>query len=369
MSHVCVALAVVGRMEGDRIFDPASGRDNVLERFHLLREHLRSNGMVCRTADMFDPSSIDVLIFHDIMNDLDTILRTIKANPLVKLIYVPNEPDFVIPLHDETIIPQLPVDVVLTWNDRIADKFSHVIKCNIGQPIIVKEGIPIIPFNEKEFICSIFAYKPSTVAGTLFQERIRAVDFFSEQAYGMDLYGIGWETSGFHFVSASYKGPCKSKKEVLKKYKFSIAYENIGTIPGLITEKIFDCFAAGTIPVYLGAPNISNSIPASCFIDVRDFEGYTQLYEYLVNMSEDRYQQYLEAAKDFIQTPEYNFFTSKQYAELMVKQVKILMDKNKVARTPACLKWSLIKLIIRFPHVLKNWKPYKRMAMAMALVW
>lgn len=369
MSPVCVALIVDENMKGNRIFDLASGRDNVLERFYLLREQLGANGIECKTADMFKPSLIDILIFHNIMNDLDTILRTIKANPLVQLIYVPNEPGFVIPFHDEKILLQLPVDVILTWNDRIADKLSHVIKCNIGQPIIVKEDIPVIPFNEKEFICSIFAYKPSKVAGTLFQERIHAVDFFSSQEDGIDLYGTNWDDSGFHFVTTSYKGPCESKKEILKKYKFSIAYENVGTIPGLITEKIFDCFGAGTIPVYLGAPNISSSIPPSCFIDVREFEDYTQLYEYLINMSEDRYEQYLDAAKIFVQSPKYALFTSKHFSELMVKQIKVLMAKNKIARTPLYLKWKLIKLIINHPRIVRNWRSYKQMVTTMAFVW
>ena len=168
-----VAIIAHGNLQANRLFDPASSRDSILERFYLLRNELQSAGMVCQTADMYMPHEIDVLIFHDMLNELGTILKTIKANPFVQLIYVPNEPAFVAPMHDEKILPQLPVDAVLTWNDRIAGKFLHVIKCNIGQPVIDSESIPNLPFTNKKFICSIFANKPSGAPDSLFAERIQ----------------------------------------------------------------------------------------------------------------------------------------------------------------------------------------------------
>lgn len=363
-----VGLVVDGYIK-DQLFDSNSSRDGFLERFYMLRKYLHANGMECRTADMLESNTIEVLIFHDIMNNLDTILSTIKANPTVKLVYVPNEPSFVIPFHDEKILPELPVDLVLTWNDRIVNRFSHIIKLNIGQPIIIKGDIPSIPFEKKKYICSVFGYKPSNALGTLFKERIYAVDFFSKRPHGIDLYGIGWENSHLPFIDSVYKGSCNSKREVQKHYKFAIAYENIGTLPGLITEKIFDCFSAGTIPVYLGAPNIEDYIPSSCFIDVRDFDGYEDLYEYLDNMSKERYQKYLDAVKDFIETPEYDLFTSKHYAKNIVGQVDKLIGENRVSRTPVYLKWALIKLIVKYPRILKNWRQYKRMIFAMVKIW
>tara|TARA_R110002074_G_scaffold395156_1_gene583268 strand:+ start:649 stop:1452 length:804 start_codon:yes stop_codon:yes gene_type:complete len=58
----------------------------------------------------------------------------------------------------------------------------------------------------------------------------------------LDLYGRGYNE-------------IESKEEGLADYMFSIAIENdcYGTY---FTEKIMDCFAVGTIPVYLGAPDI-----------------------------------------------------------------------------------------------------------------
>lgn len=50
--------------------------------------------------------------------------------------------------------------------------------------------------------------------------------------------------------------PVKSKNEGLNDYMFSFAIENIKT-DGYFTEKISDCFATGTIPIYWGDDSIS----------------------------------------------------------------------------------------------------------------
>ena len=108
--------------------------------------------MECQTSDMYMPEDISILIFHDIMNSLDVILTVVKANPLVQLVYLPNEPSHIIPFHDSTILAKLPIDLMLTWNDHIANKHPHILKCNLGQPVIEKNKIPIKPFGKKKFM-------------------------------------------------------------------------------------------------------------------------------------------------------------------------------------------------------------------------
>ena len=39
-------------------------------------------------------------------------------------------------------------------------------------------------------------------------------------------------------------------------------------VNGYVTEKIFDAFKAGCVPVYWGAENITKYVPAECFIDM-----------------------------------------------------------------------------------------------------
>jgi hypothetical protein len=56
-------------------------------------------------------------------------------------------------------------------------------------------------------------------------------------------------------------------------------------LDGWITEKIFDCFYSGTIPVYLGAPDIDDWIRADCFVDMRGFSDFAELRAFLKQLS------------------------------------------------------------------------------------
>ena len=62
---------------------------------------------------------------------------------------------------------------------------------------------------------------------------------------GLDLYGSG------------PNNPINFKEEGLKDYYFSITIENSKS-KNYFTEKILDCFACGTIPIYWGCPNIGD---------------------------------------------------------------------------------------------------------------
>jgi hypothetical protein len=54
-----------------------------------------------------------------------------------------------------------------------------------------------------------------------------------------------------------YFNPFNKKEDVLIDYMFSITIEN-DSYSTYYTEKIMDCFATGTVPIYLGAPDIGS---------------------------------------------------------------------------------------------------------------
>lgn len=71
--------------------------------------------------------------------------------------------------------------------------------------------------------------------------RLKWIEILRDQ---VDLYG-----RGFNEIELKEHGLCD--------YMFSVVIEN-SEIPGFFTEKLLDCFATGTIPVYLGCPDIEN---------------------------------------------------------------------------------------------------------------
>jgi hypothetical protein len=140
-----------------------------------------------------------------------------------------------------------------------------------------------------------------------------------------------------------------------------MCFENAKNYPGLITEKIFDCFAAGVVPIYYGPPNVEQYIPKDCFINFLDFSDYDELYDFLISMDGVTYQAYLDAVKAFIQTPEYYEFTSKRFAEIVLEQVQSLMQEEAPNRTVLGFKWSLLKVVLRHPwFFLSNLKQCRR---------
>ena len=56
------------------------------------------------------------------------------------------------------------------------------------------------------------------------------------------------------------------KNEFLKKYKFSIAYEN-SSYPGYCTEKLMQAFAAGNVPIYWGDSTAVQEFNEKAFIN------------------------------------------------------------------------------------------------------
>jgi hypothetical protein len=86
-----------------------------------------------------------------------------------------------------------------------------------------------------------------------------------------------------------------SKLEVIAHYPFTIAFENSIT-RDYVTEKYYDPLVAGSVPIYMGAPNASEFRPGErCYIDVRDFSEPRALAGYLHELLRDerKYDEYL----------------------------------------------------------------------------
>ncbi len=91
-----------------------------------------------------------------------------------------------------------------------------------------------------------------------------------------------------------------AKLEMIAPHKFTLAFENSIAID-YVTEKFFDPLVAGSVPVYLGAPNVAEFAPADrCYIDVNDFTGPRDVGSYLDHLDrhDDEYEAYLDWKRD-----------------------------------------------------------------------
>lgn len=77
------------------------------------------------------------------------------------------------------------------------------------------------------------------------------------------------------------------KQNSSQYYKFIIAFEDV-VDTDYVTDKFYDPLLAGSVPIYLGAPNIEDFAPGdNCFVDVRRFEDPKSLANFIRKCYED----------------------------------------------------------------------------------
>jgi hypothetical protein len=88
----------------------------------------------------------------------------------------------------------------------------------------------------------------------------------------------------------------EAKRALISRYRFTLAFEN-SICKDYVTEKFFDPLIAGSVPVYLGAPNVEDFAPGdNCYIDATRFDNPRSLAQFLVGLAADEnaYAHYLQ---------------------------------------------------------------------------
>ena len=122
----------------------------------------------------------------------------------------------------------------------------------------------------------------STKKNTPLQKK--RVKFAKRNRRKIDLYG-----NGFNYIS--------NKEDGLIDYFFSVAYENDDT-DDYFSEKVLDCFATKTIPIYYGSKNIKNYFNEEGIIFVEDYK-YKNLSVSLYNHNIDAVNENYEKVKKY----------------------------------------------------------------------
>ena len=88
-----------------------------------------------------------------------------------------------------------------------------------------------------------------------------------------------------------------------------------------MTEKLFDCFRAGCVPVYVGPKEIAELVPSDCFIDGRDYATPEALDARLRAIGDDEYRAYQERIRAFLLSEKAKPFSQGQFAEVLVREI------------------------------------------------
>lgn len=88
----------------------------------------------------------------------------------------------------------------------------------------------------------------------------------------------------------------KAKIDWLSKYKFNMCFEN-SSYPGYTTEKIYEAFIGGTIPIYWGSTTVECDFNPRAFLNWFDYKNDEDFIQAIIELdtNEDKYKQmYLE---------------------------------------------------------------------------
>ena len=135
------------------------------------------------------------------------------------------------------------VDGIFTADQRLTEetgpdgKFLYCL--SNAAPWVMDRNI----YNKSKLVSMIASNKGYTEGH---KRRLRVVEKFHQKYGGDDLYGWG----------LPQELDIKEKSKGLKDYMFSFACEN-ANYPTYFTEKLTDCFACGTIPVYYGTAGVA----------------------------------------------------------------------------------------------------------------
>lgn len=331
------ALVVSSVYQQNRIFDLSDvwlNRDNCCVPFSMLKEAFFRHGYDLSTHDINDCKDSECIIHIEI--------------PRKALDDADSDRTFLLLFETELIVPEnwnlakhKYFHKIFTWHDEFIDHKKYF---KMNWSYVFPDQIRFEPSEKDKFCCMIAGNKTANHKLELYSKRLEAIRWFEKHHPKLfDLFGIGWNEirlPGFRFFEKlqilkffkkiisifspkypSYRGQVAIKNDTLKHYKYAICYENARDISGYITEKIFDCFFAGCIPIYWGANNITDHIPATCFIDKRKFATYEELFLFLSNITNDTYSEYIAAINCFLKDPAAQQFTAAHFAESIASEI------------------------------------------------
>ena len=316
------------------LFVPGAGENNgeFYLPYDLLREHFLAAGIELNTPDCN--------IGRQVTFELHVNCR--RQDPKARAYVYLYENPLIRPLNrDRKALARY--TKWFTWDGELLDDSRAV---NLPYPNRLEAG----PWNGPEarplFCVLVSSNKALAVVDPRdqYQARVRIIDWYERHApTDFHLYGRGWDRPAAlpgrwgrvrnqwrkllaRYLSsrspyATWRGPVDDKIGLLARARFCLAHENCRDLPGYVTEKLFDSFRAGCVPVYVGPEEIVDLVPPDCFIDGRAFNHPAELAAHLRSIDGDAYRGYQERIRAFLLSARARPFSREHFAETLVREI------------------------------------------------
>jgi hypothetical protein len=172
-------------------------------------------------------------------------------------------------------------DYILTHDKSLLNSSLNYKFAPVGGCWIKEENYKVWP---KDKLISIIASSKNFTDG----QQLRH-DIIKRHRGNLDVFGEGYNS-------------IENKEEGLARHRFSVVVENC-SVDGYFTEKLLDCFALGTVPIYWGCKNIEDFFDAS---GILRFETMEELDDIVSSLSAALYGKFQQGILQ-------NFNLFKQY--------------------------------------------------------
>jgi hypothetical protein len=240
-------------------------------------------------------------IAHVIMSSYLKVLNkyTINFGKIKKYLLWTHEP-----YHDITLTKSIKLKngaVINIMNVYTGDVFTHNFRYFYFSHPIDLLSIDLIPDptkkvidNTKKYLVALSTYYPQDYyknnPHTLLPKRYELIEYGFQHNL-LDVHGKDWDKHSFVRSLGNTRNQSdrrQSKQEILEDYKFNICIENVD-YPYYVTEKIWEPIKYGCLPIYYANSTIYQVFPENSFIDYRNFINPKDLYDYVLNMTEEEY--------------------------------------------------------------------------------
>ena len=226
-------------------------------------------------------------------------------------ILVLQEPNEYFGLHDWAIQNHSVFSFILTWSDKVINNTPNSILFPFGNLWISKEQYQK-SYNKKFEISHLQGKKLMTYGHSLRHE-------ISHRRNEIKIPIHFFETHG---GMSSVEEAAKSKEYIFGNSMFGVVIENTPH-RGYFTEKIMDCFALKTLPIYWGCSNISDYFDKKGIISFKDVDDFIYIIN---NLDENYYKEHLEVIEKNYQTA-INYI---EYEVRIIEKIKEIFKLNNI---------------------------------------
>ena len=331
------ATLVVGRLQDNLPFTPGAGPNggDFFLPWRALRAAFAARGIELNTADRNEGQPVA----FELHLNAQRRLRQPAPRPCYAYLY------------EDPVVRPINADRAVLANYRLAFTSNEdLIDGQRIRPLLYPNDLALrdVPgWDGRDLHCVMIASNKALLhphPRNLHAARVAAITEFERQApERFALYGPGWDIPAVrpghlgrlrkrlhewlrrwrpaHRPFATYRGLVTHKREVLDRARFCICYENSRGSPGYLTEKIFDCFTSGCVPVYIGTRHSAHPIPPACYIDGDAFQTPADMRRFLDQVTPAQFAAYQAAMRAFLASPAAQAFTNDHWCASLVQQI------------------------------------------------